>query len=85
LVWVVEDWLENAPADLPMYQIWHPSEVAENSVELRAFDKQGNPLTILQEEGWYSSLYGKKEASKRWVISHSEHYIKTEILAERGL
>lgn len=84
LVWVVEDWLENAPTDLPMHQIWHPSEIAENSVELAAFDKQGNPLSILEEEGWYSSLYGKKEACKRWVISHSEHYIKTEIFVESG-
>lgn len=85
LVWVIEDWLENAPADLPMYQIWHPSEVAENSVELTAFNKQGNPLTILQEEGWYSGFYGKKEACKRWVISHSEHYIRTEVFVESGL
>ncbi|MCU0341432.1 MAG: heparinase II/III family protein [Spirosomaceae bacterium] len=79
LHWTVEDWLENAPPDLPIHQIWHPSDAFFADFTLTAFDHEGHELTVAVTEGWYSGLYGQKEPAKRLVFSTSSRYLKTEI------
>ncbi|WP_428665394.1 alginate lyase family protein [Runella sp.] len=79
--WIVEDWLENAPEDLPMHQIWHPSDDFFENFSMKAVDQNKSELTAEETEGWYSELYGQKEPAKRLVFSTSMRYIKTEIFA----
>jgi Heparinase II/III-like protein/Heparinase II/III N-terminus len=78
--WIVEDTLENAPAHLPMHQIWHPMPQYNERFEFRAFDDNGQQIEPTQTEGWYSSLYGQKELAPRLVFSTPKRYLKTEIL-----
>lgn len=77
--WLVEDWIENAPEDLPIHQVWHPSDVFFEHFSIQAFLQNGNELTVAVTEGWYSSLYGIKEPARRLVFTTLERYIKTEI------
>lgn len=79
--WIVEDWLENAPEELLMHQIWHPSDAFFRDFSMRAFDQNSREIAVTQTEGWYSELYGRKEPVKRLVFSTSMRYIKTEIFA----
>jgi hypothetical protein len=81
LHWLVEDWLHHAPEGTPMHQIWHPSESFLNSFSLTARDLSGEELSPIATEGWYSEIYGQKEAAFRIVFSTKLHYIKTEIRA----
>jgi hypothetical protein len=56
---LVEDWLENAPDDLPIHQIWHPSDIISlTNFPFKLFLQNGHELTVTVTEGWYSSLYG---------------------------
>jgi hypothetical protein len=75
--WQIEDWLENAPDHLPMNQIWHPSDYCVQNYSLTASDNQNNEITATQTEGWYSGLYGHKEATPRLVFSTKSRYIRT--------
>jgi Heparinase II/III-like protein/Heparinase II/III N-terminus len=75
--WQIEDWLENAPANLAMNQIWHPSYYCLENYTLTAFDQNNQPIQATQTEGWYSGLYGQKEATPRWVFSTTQRYIRT--------
>lgn len=77
--WLIEDWIENTPNDLPIHQIWHPSDAFFEHFSIQAFDQNGNTLTVAEMEGWYSSLYGIKEPARRLVFTILGHYIKTEI------
>lgn len=77
--WTVEDWLENAPPDLPMHQLWHPSESFFQTFTIRAFDEKGQEINVTVSDGWYSSLYGQKESTKRLVFSTPKRYIRTDI------
>lgn len=79
--WLVEDWLENAPKELPMHQIWHPSDAFFKGFSIRAVDRNNHLIVAEETEGWYSELYGRKEPCKRLVFSTSMRYIKTEIFA----
>ncbi len=79
--WLVEDWLENAPEELPMHQIWHPSDAFFRKFLISAVDQNNHQIVVEETEGWYSELYGRKEPVKRLVFSTSMRYIKTEIFA----
>jgi hypothetical protein len=78
--WMVEDWLENAPDELPMQQIWHPSDYFLAHFSIKATDSKANIITASINEGWYSSLYGLKEPAQRWAFITTKRYIKTEIV-----
>ena len=54
LSWFVEDWLENAPSELPMHQIWHPGEEFSEKYLLKTFDKENNEIAPTRTEGWNS-------------------------------
>lgn len=77
--WVVEDWIHNAPSDLPMHQLWHPDHSFLECFSIKVFDQQGNPLTETKTEGWYSEKYGDKVAVPRLVFTTNQRYIRTEI------
>ncbi|MCP1385261.1 alginate lyase family protein [Runella salmonicolor] len=79
--WLVEDWLENAPESVPMYQIWHPSDAFFEGFSIKAVDQNNKELMAHETQGWYSELYGTKVPAKRLVFSTSMRYIKTEIFA----
>lgn len=78
LHWIVEDEILNAPPDLPMHQLWHPSETFLEKYEITASDQQGL-LSLTLTEGWYSELYGTKVSTPRLVFTTSRRYIRTEI------
>ena len=75
--WQIEDWLENAPENLAMNQIWHPSDYCLKNYTLTAFDQNNAPIEATQTEGWYSGLYGQKEATPRLVFSTKQRYVRT--------
>lgn len=77
--WMIEDWLENVPEGFPMHQIWHPSDAFFDNFSIQAFDQEGQELTVAVTEGWYSSMYGCKEPTRRLVFSSLGRYIKTYI------
>jgi len=63
-----------------MKQIWHPSDSFFEHFSIQAFDQEAHELTVAVTEGWYSSLYGQKEATKRLVFSTPKRYIRAEIV-----
>ena len=79
LRWCIEDRLENAPAELPMHQIWHPSPEFFDQFVIRAWDENNQELEFTETEGWYSGIYSQKEPAKRLVFSTSGRCIRTEI------
>lgn len=79
LSWQVEDWINNAPAEVPLHQIWHPSEGFAIRYSIKAWDQRGEEIAATETEGWYSGKYGQKVAVPRLVFSTSERYLKTEI------
>ena len=79
LHWTVEDWVENAPANLPMHQIWHPGESFFHQFSIQAFDKSGKEIFSSKTEGWYSESYGHKISVPRLVFSSLTGYVKTII------
>jgi len=81
LHWIIEDKLENVPADLPMKQIWHPCESFFDRYEIHAQDENGNNLEYELANGWYSETYGRKAESPAIVFSTFGRFIKTVITA----
>ncbi|MEZ4901539.1 MAG: heparinase II/III family protein [Spirosomataceae bacterium] len=79
LEWVVEDWLKNAPQELPMHQIWHPSASFFEQFSIQAFNKEGHELNVAIGEGWYSGFYGVKEPVRRLTFTTNHRYIRTVI------
>jgi serine protease inhibitor ecotin len=62
-----------------MNQLWHFDPDLLKSVKIQAKDLNGTFLESKTMEGWYSSYYGKKEASDYYMFSTAERNIKTEI------
>jgi hypothetical protein len=77
LSWMIEDWLHNAPAGVPMQQMWHPGEGFFEKYTLKAFDEKNIEIIPTETEGWYSEKYGEKVAVPRLVFSTQGRYIKT--------
>jgi hypothetical protein len=77
LYWVIEDWLENAPEELTMNQLWHPSENFTKHYKMESRDENGTLLTLNIENGWYSETYGQKVKCEKWIYSTNGRYIKT--------
>ena len=80
LVWEIEDELLNKPSSLPMIQRWHPSDVGSRSLHWTVSDQEGKKVNATQEEGWYSSHYGSREATKdiAFITSGSKLITKIE-------
>ncbi|HEV7347457.1 alginate lyase family protein [Telluribacter sp.] len=79
LHWIIEDELLGAPRNLPLHQLWHPSEAFFDQYEIKAYTHQGEPILPVETEGWYSGLYGVKVSTPRLVFTTAERFIRTEI------
>lgn len=79
LSWLVEDWLENAPENIPMRQIWHPAECFFEQYTIYAQDAAGNKVIPETVCGWYSETYGKKVETPRVTFLLRGTYIRTII------
>lgn len=79
LEWIIEDSVRNAPPDLPMNQIWHPSDEFFDHYHLRAYHEDGSELTPIETEGWFSETYGSKMSCRRVVFSSSGRFIRAVI------
>lgn len=77
--WHIEDTLENAPAHLPIHQIWNPHPDFRSNLVFTAEDDYLNPLQPVEKSGWYSGYYGVKEPTTQVVVSSKTHSISTTI------
>jgi len=84
LYWEVEDWIENAPAEMMMNQLWHPSEIFFEQFSIQAFDENDDEISLSISPGWYSGFYGEKEESKQVTFSSNKRYIRTVIKKVTG-
>ena len=80
LHWTIEDWIRNAPAHLPMHQIWHPGNSFSERFMIQAFNHHGTEIPCKDTEGWFAESYGEKVPVSRMVFSTFGRYIKTIIL-----
>ena len=76
-VWTIKDEIVNAPAHLPMRQLWHLPLYPEHKVDISAHNDTGAAITPETQEGWYSSLYGQKEKTNEVCFTATASVIKT--------
>ncbi len=62
-VWNVIDTVENAPAGIPVIQLWHIAPGHSDKAKLTATDARGTDLAPAANTGYTSSLYGQKKES----------------------
>ena len=79
LRWEIEDWIENAPEEVLMNQLWHPSDTFFEQYTIQAFDETGDKISCSESSGWYSGFYGHKEESRQITFSSNKRYIRTVI------
>ncbi|WP_373516010.1 heparinase II/III-family protein, partial [Persicitalea sp.] len=84
LAWLVEDWLENAPPELPMHQTWHPGEGFFENFSMKSFDELGQEIVPTETEGWYSEKYGQKVKVVRLVFTIAGRYLRTTIESKKN-
>ena len=80
--WIIVDYIENLPHNLPMRQLWHPQEDFFKHYEIKAEDAQGIAIRVEETAGWYSETYGKKVECIGLVFSSSGNFIRTVIQAK---
>jgi hypothetical protein len=78
LIWEIIDEVETR-LDKPIQQYWHPDENFHHNFLLESKDDLGNRLKINREEGYYSSLYGKKELSHQLYFETNRRKLSTVI------
>jgi hypothetical protein len=76
-LWEVEDKIFQKPEGVVMKQIWHTCY--PEKVNFTAQLDNGNSINPTVQEGFYSSLYGKKESCSELVFATKENVIKTKI------
>jgi hypothetical protein len=76
--WQVDDTLKNAPANLPMHQIWNPNPTIIQRLSITAEDESGS-LKVEEKPGWYSGYYGIKEPTVQWIFTPKSHAVSTVI------
>jgi hypothetical protein len=81
-VWEVSDELLNAPDEMSMRQFWHTPAELGYKVYICAKNRAGGVLDITGAEGWYSSLYGRKETTNECYFSARGKLIETVIKAD---
>jgi hypothetical protein len=81
LKWEIIDEVASS-VNLPITQIWNPSEKFESLFTISAINKMGQPLEPTMKDGWYSGQYGKKEASQQILYTSPVRYIHTTIEAK---
>ena len=76
--WTITDRIEHKP-DLPMQQLWNPTERFFERFVLRAVDANGKELQAEERPGWYSGRYGERTAARQWVFTTDTDTITTTI------
>ena len=79
LYWLIEDYVLNVPNGMRIRQLWHPGEAFLNDFRINAADGQGRELPVIDENGWYSEVYGEKVECTVLVFESCGNYIKTTI------
>ncbi len=77
--WVVADEIANLPTGTAMNQVWHLPPGADKKVSITAKDKEGKAIPAKVQEGWFSSMYGKKEKDIEYIMGSSGNSITTAI------
>ena len=81
LCWEITDEVINNPG-LYINQLWHPHPSFFDQFDIQSCDEKGQVLSFSVEEGFYSGLYGKKEACSQLVFT-SKGKITTTIKRKR--
>jgi len=77
--WEIKDEVIKLPKSARLKQLWHVPEKTQARILITAKDKNGNALTLHQQEGWSSSVYGQKEKTKEYYFSTEHNSIDTTI------
>lgn len=77
--WLVEDSVLSENQELPLLQHWHPHPEFANKLRLSSTNKEGQPLSLLLKEGYYSEFYGQKEEAPHWIVESKDGHISTTI------
>lgn len=78
LFWEITDYVTHQTT-LPLNQIWNPSEYFFTNFAIYSTQTNGDRIEAKQKTGWYSGLYGVKEATNQLIFSTNEQTIKTII------
>ncbi len=62
-----------------IYQYWHIDPKYLKKIKITSFDENGNKLTPLLEEKWFSNSYGEKEKSLRYTFMTKSKKFHTQI------
>lgn len=81
LYWEIIDKVEHT-TDLPINQIWNPSEYFFTNFVIEASNENNEEIKATFKDGWFSGLYGTKEPTKQIIFSNDQQTIKTIIKAK---
>ena len=77
--WSIRDEIVNMPAGMAATQLWHLPRNSKSGVKIKAETADGTELTLNERQGWFSGLYGVKEASRELCFSTTDATIITTI------
>lgn len=77
LKWRVIDQIFNYSGKEQIHQYWHINE--DSDVEISIIPVSVTDISLTEEVGWYSSLYGVKTINKQVVVSSNSSSIETNI------
>ena len=69
--------------DLPIHQLWNPSNNFNEKYIISAKEKDGSPLTATSKPGWYSGKYGYKEPISQIIFTSTHQFIHTTIQSKQ--
>lgn len=78
-VWEVKDEIVNAPAGLPISQLWHIPLSARKQLRITAKSPSGKEIKPRQQEGWCSARYGQKEKTIELVFTGNGSILDTVV------
>jgi len=67
-IWRIEDQMQGLKGE-EMKILWHPAPQFADLFTLEIWDEEGKKLDPVVQQGWYSGLYGIKEAFPYWEFS----------------
>lgn len=72
----------NHNTNLPIHQIWNPSNDFFDNFEIISTDENGKTINPVYKNGWFSNSYGTKEPTRQIIFSTNQQTIKTIIKAK---
>ena len=76
--WNIVDTVEGH-GNQTIYQYWHVHPTHEDAIEIITTDENGNRITPIVEEKWFSGYYGVKEKSRRLTFASENKVFNTTI------